>query len=239
MNRPSPTTSYPLASLQAAMLVNHLSVPRSAGVDVVQVVVTLAEAVDIARLRAAWELVSERHDVLRTAFRWEGLAEPRQEVYAPAPPPFVELDWTGTSATDVDARVRAFLVEDRRAGFDFRVAPLQRVTFMRIGATDWRMVWTFPHILMDGRSMTIVLRELFLAYDAAVRGETAELPARPRTSRAPRDTGGNGWPGCAGRRRCPRAFPTRTPRRGFADSRSVPSPPARPRRSRRWPVRTD
>ncbi|HET9799215.1 MAG TPA: amino acid adenylation domain-containing protein, partial [Gemmatimonadaceae bacterium] len=174
----SPRTSYPLASLQSAMLVNHLSAPRSSGVDVVQIVVTLREVVDVAALRGAWDEVTARHDAMCTTFRWEGLPEPRQEVHAPAPVPFVELDWSDRLAEEGDARLHAFLAEDRRAGFDLREFPLQRLVLARIAGDDWRLVWTFHHILMDGRSFTIVLREVFAAYDAATRGERAELPAR-------------------------------------------------------------
>ena len=171
--------SYPLASLQPAMLVNHLRAPRS-GVDLVQMMSTLHEPIDVDRLRQAWEEVSARHDALRTAFRWEGITEPRQEVHAVAPPPVAVLDWSDARGDAIDARLRAFLAADRTAGFDLRVPPLQRVTLMRIAESDWRMVWTFNHILMDGRSFAIVLREMFALYDGAAAGQALlSSPARP------------------------------------------------------------
>src|SRR3954464_8469558 len=75
-----PIDSYPLVALQGAMLVNHLRAPRS-GVDIVQMVSTLHERVDVERLRAAWQTVTARHDALRTAFRWEDVPEPVQDVH--------------------------------------------------------------------------------------------------------------------------------------------------------------
>ncbi len=179
MSRASVTASYPLAALQGAMLVNHLRAPRS-GVDILQVVSTLAEDVDVAAMRAAWERATARHGVLRTTFRWEGVAEPMQEVHDRAPTPVSVEDWSREDPSTDSARWAAFLDDDRRRGFDLRELPLQRVTLIRAADGSWRMVWTLHHILMDGRSFTLVLREVFAAYDAARRGATvAATPAPP------------------------------------------------------------
>ncbi|MBC8088879.1 MAG: amino acid adenylation domain-containing protein, partial [Phycisphaerae bacterium] len=171
--------AYPLAALQGAMLVNHLRAPRS-GVDIVQMVCSLPEQVDVSRLRTAWEQVSLRHDVLRTRFRWEGVAEPEQEVLDDASPMVTVLDWSSLSVPESDDAMREFLARDRTLGFDLASPPLQRVTMMRRGDDNWHMVWTFHHILMDGRSFPIVLREVFAEYEAAIEGTVVEpLPRRP------------------------------------------------------------
>ena len=169
--------SYPLAALQPAMLVNHLRAPRS-GVDIVQMVSDLHERVDVRALRSAWEQITERHDALRTGFRWDGVGEPVQDVYDVAAPPVGLLNWTdGDAATNAE-RFRAFMADDRALGFDLSRPPLQRVTLMQLGDDEWRMVWTFHHILMDGRSFPIVLREMFAIYEATLSGETATLKVR-------------------------------------------------------------
>jgi len=167
--------SYPLASLQSAMMVNHLRAPRS-GVDIVQMVSEMSEAIDIPALTAAWAHVSERHAALRTAFRWENTAHPLQEVYADVPPPVRVLDWTGKMNEYTESGLREFLRDDRVAGFDMRVPPLQRVTLIELGALDWRMIWTFHHALIDGRSFAIVLREVLALYDARTSAQAPSLP---------------------------------------------------------------
>jgi len=170
---------YPLAALQSAMLVNHLRAPRS-GVDIVQMVCALPEHVHIESLRAAWELISTRHDVLRTVFHWEGVAEPQQEVLESAPPPLTVLDWSTLGDDEVPAALREFLATDRTRGFDLAAPPLQRVALMRVRDDDWRMVWTFHHILLDGRSFPMVLREVFAEYEASLEGRTiAPMARRP------------------------------------------------------------
>ena len=69
--------------------------------------------------------------------------------------------------SDCRPRRAAFMAEDRTLGFDLATPPLQRVTLIRLAESEWIMVWTFHHILMDGRSFPIVLREMFALYDAA------------------------------------------------------------------------
>ncbi len=172
----SRVASYPLAALQPAMLVNHLRAPRS-GVDIVQMVSELHERVDVPGLRTAWEAVTARHDALRTAFCWDGVAEPQQDVHESVPPMVVELDWTDADAATVARRRAAFMADDRTLGFDLATPPLQRVTLIRLAETKCIMVWTFHHILMDGRSFPIVLREMFALYDARL-GAAPILPER-------------------------------------------------------------
>ena len=57
-----------------------------------------------------------------------------------------------------------------------------RIAIFRLDEAEYAVVWTFPHILLDGRSFPIVLGEVFGVYDAVRRGETLELP-RPRPYR--------------------------------------------------------
>jgi natural product biosynthesis luciferase-like monooxygenase protein len=157
------------------MLFHHLSSERP-GVDLEQIVCRLEECVDAEALLAAWKRVVGRHDALRTSFRWADLDEPVQVVH---PSVEVSFDVFGEPASDEAARrarLDRYLEEDRRRGFDFSRPPLLRLALFpaRDGGAD--LVWTFPHILLDGRSFPIVLGEAFDAYDAALDGRDVALP---------------------------------------------------------------
>src|SRR3954470_10627877 len=97
------TASYPLTALQQGMLVHQLRNPGS-GVDVEQLVCTLPEAVDADAMARAWDAVVARHDVLRTAFAWEGLDAPRQRVHAAVTMPFETLDWRALPNGEAERR---------------------------------------------------------------------------------------------------------------------------------------
>jgi len=155
---------YSLSPLQAGMLAQQLRA-TGAGTDIEQIVCTLPEAVDIAALRAAWERVVDRHAVLRTAFRWDDVPEPVQEVHAGLALPFESLDWRDVPPSARAERLEAFLREDRRRGLDLARAPLLRLTLLCWGPAEYQLVWTFHHAILDGRSFTIVLQEFLTLYD--------------------------------------------------------------------------
>ncbi len=177
INEPSSRpTAYPLSPLQQGMLLHRLQ-GAEPGVDIEQLEGRLHETIDADAFRVAWGKIAMRHDVLRTRFRWDGLASPRQEVAAVIATPFETHDLRDLPAERQENRLSAFLSEDRRLGFDLAVAPLWRVTLFRLGEAEYRMVWTYSHAILDG-CYADVLREVFALYDAGRRGQKATLPDR-------------------------------------------------------------
>jgi hypothetical protein len=170
--------SYPLTPTQQGMLFHHLSDPYS-GVDIEQIVCSLEEAVDVERLQRAWAQVLARHPALRTRFRWEDVEEPVQEV---EPEVYLSLrveDWRQRPAEAQAAALQGLLDEERKRGFDLRQAPCLRVAALRTGEARWEVVWSFHHIICDGRSFPLVLGEVFDCYDALGRGEAFERDVPP------------------------------------------------------------
>jgi amino acid adenylation domain-containing protein len=167
--------AYPLSPMQEGMLFNSLYAIDS-GVDIEQMVCGLYEPLSFAALERAWARVAERHDILRTSFRWENLAAPAQEVHRTATVPFVVASWEGASAEEAEARLRAFLKADRLRGFDLTRAPLMRVTVFTRGESEHLMVWTFHHALLDGRSFPILLNEVFQFHEAFAAGSELDVP---------------------------------------------------------------
>ncbi|HEX7978161.1 MAG TPA: amino acid adenylation domain-containing protein, partial [Gemmatimonadaceae bacterium] len=173
-----PIASYPLTPLQQGMVVHNL-LDAASGVDVEQLECVLREAVDARALRAAWEYVTARHDVLRTSFRRDDVGASVQDVYAISPLEWVEQDWRGVPADQFASRFERFLEEDRRRGFDLSALPLQRFVLLRTADDEWRLVWTFHHAILDGRSFLILLEEVFERYDARATGSRVERADPP------------------------------------------------------------
>jgi len=173
--------SHPLSPIQQGLLFHHLSAPDS-GADFEQIAIELREDLELRAFEAAWLEVASRHEVLRSAFRWEGVDEPRQEIHAAQAIPIAQEDWRGLAAAEQSERLARYLAQDRRRGFDLRLPPLSRLAVFRTGDAASQVVWSFPHIALDGRSFPLVLGEVFDLYDARRRGETLALPA-PRPFR--------------------------------------------------------
>lgn len=161
--------------MQQGMLFHCLSEPNS-GVDLEQIVFLWQGSLNVGKFRQAWERVVSRHAVLRTSFRWEKLAEPLQDVHREVTLPFAERDWTALSPAEQEHELARYLAEDRQAGFGLSKAPNLRVMVAHLGGETYKCIWTFHHILLDGRSFPIVLNEVFAFYEALGRGEEQQLP---------------------------------------------------------------
>ncbi|WP_315758263.1 non-ribosomal peptide synthase/polyketide synthase [Bradyrhizobium sp. SZCCHNRI2007] len=154
---------YPLSPMQQGMLFHALR-DGDSGNYVSQIAVDISGA-DAARLRAAWQAVTARHAVLRTAFVWRELSgAPQQVVHRQVPVPFVEEDWRDrVDSMDQAARDEALAdvaAAEWRAGFDLSRPPLQRVRLIDLGGGVHRLIWTHHHILLDGWSAARLIGEI-------------------------------------------------------------------------------
>ncbi|HEU0053107.1 MAG TPA: amino acid adenylation domain-containing protein, partial [Longimicrobium sp.] len=175
MNRKELEAVYPLSPLQQGMLFHTLYAPE-AGAYAEQMVLRLRGPVRPDALEHAWRRMVERHDVLRTAFVWEGVPAPVQAVLRAAELPFHFHDLAGTA--DAGARLDALIREDAARPFALNRAPLLRVTLARMSDDDHRMVVSMHHGTLDGWSLAILLGELLRAYAALLDGVEPDLPPR-------------------------------------------------------------
>ncbi len=177
-----PKLRYPLTALQKGMVYESLRSPHS-GFYVQQLTGRLREPLDVRLFKSVWPRLMARHAVLRTRIDLTDESDLCQEVEPGAPPEWTEEDWSRLSRNESEARFRRFLDMDRRRGFDLFRSPLMRLALFRLADDDFHIVWTFHHALLDGRSHTRVLEELFGFYDALRRGEDYR-PAAPPSFRA-------------------------------------------------------
>lgn len=166
----TPQDVYPLTPTQQGMLFHALQSPGQ-GVYVIQTRFDLKGPFDQQAFEAAWQAVGLRHDVLRTAFAWDGLSTPLQIVGARARVP---VDFEGAAtAGEIDTALR----QDRLQGFDLRQAPLLRVRVWRLSAEHHHVLITHHHILLDGWSMPLLLADWQQAYRALSQGLQPAWPA--------------------------------------------------------------
>ncbi|MEW5930754.1 MAG: amino acid adenylation domain-containing protein [Gemmatimonadota bacterium] len=126
-----------------------------------------------ALTRALTEIV-RRHEALRTGFVVVD-GEPRQTVR----PPFeveVPLDeCAGIPHEALLERIRAEL----EAPFDLEHDPLVRARLLRLGDEEHVLAATLHHVISDGWSMGVFIRELTVLYEAFVAGRPSPLPDLP------------------------------------------------------------
>ncbi|HYH79782.1 MAG TPA: amino acid adenylation domain-containing protein [Longimicrobium sp.] len=141
-------------------------------------VMHLRGELDAGALETAVNGLMERHESLRTVFRFEG-DEPLQEVrpHAPAALPFFDLGRLPGDVRELEAKRIAG--EDARTPFDLAGALPIRWALVRLAADDHLLLLNIHHIVADGWSLGVLFRELGTLYRAAVEGEPSPLPPLP------------------------------------------------------------
>jgi amino acid adenylation domain-containing protein len=167
--------SYPLTPLQQGLLFNNLLYQNS-GIDIEQVVCDLYEDLNILAFEQAWQNAVDRHAVLRTSFNWLDFDQPMQQVYGNVHISIDFEDWQRLPAKERDEKFESYLSHDRYAGFDLSQAPLIRLALFLFDKEHYKLVWTFHHSMLDGRSIPIVLNEVFAYYSSLCQNQRLSLP---------------------------------------------------------------
>ncbi|MES2939620.1 MAG: non-ribosomal peptide synthase/polyketide synthase, partial [Pseudomonadota bacterium] len=135
----------------------------------------LSGLLDRAALRRALDRIVARHEALRTSFVVEG-GLPVQRI---APPDtgiaFEEHDLRGDA--DAAARIDSLAANEAAMPFDLERGPLIRCRLIVLGEQDHLLLVTLHHIVSDGWSLDVLLRELAALYGAFAEGRGDPLPA--------------------------------------------------------------
>ncbi|HEY5855187.1 MAG TPA: condensation domain-containing protein, partial [Aldersonia sp.] len=172
-HRSFPTVAdvWPLTALQEGLAYHaHLA---GGGTDPyqTQTVLHLDGAVDGGRLRAAANAMLQRHSALRTTFVTTAAGTPVQVVLDD-----VEIDWrTVDLAGDDDlGRLRA---DEQSVPFELSRPPLLRFVLASLPSGAHRLILSLHHIVLDGWSMPLLLRDLLVLY--ATHSDPSSLPPTP------------------------------------------------------------
>ncbi len=163
---------YALSPMQEGMLFHSIASPGS-GVFVNQISMVADGAVDVPILQQVWDELVSRHTLLRTAFVWDGVDEPLQVVRSSVEVPWQIADWRDADTATQDRRHEELLTADRVQAFDLASAPLMRMHLVRLAAHQWRLVWSFHHLILDGWSARLLLRAMQEGYARATEAGTA------------------------------------------------------------------
>ncbi|EJL91708.1 amino acid adenylation enzyme/thioester reductase family protein, partial [Herbaspirillum sp. CF444] len=141
-------------------------------------------ALDVAALEQALNALAQRHTGLRTRFE-DGYGNDgrcRQTVLETPPPALQHEHLDELAAAARPAAVRASIRQLASQPFDLSTGPVWRARLIRVAADEHVLAVAIHHIVADGASMQILIRDLVALYQAAVRGlssNSAGLPALP------------------------------------------------------------
>ncbi|MCH8566694.1 MAG: amino acid adenylation domain-containing protein [Balneolales bacterium] len=134
---------------------------------------------DTALLKKTLEIITARHDALRTIFSHKQTPEPVQIILKPVRLEFTELGPDELPAEKREDFIQHLLDEDHRRGFKLDKGPLLRFMLIRRSESEAELIMTTHHIILDGWSSGIIEGDVFRTYAALRSGKQAEAAPAP------------------------------------------------------------
>jgi len=155
---------YPLSTIQTAMLFHHLKEKDDLGFLNVQC--TIEGAINIELLKKSWNHIIQRHPILRTSVHWEKVKNPIQVIVSNSKMDWTILDWSNSAITMHQQMLTDLKLASKANGIDFKKGPLSQISLIKTNPKSYYLIWCCHHLLIDGWSSSIILKDVFNCYNA-------------------------------------------------------------------------
>jgi hypothetical protein len=135
----------------------------------------LARSLDLKAFQSAINELVRRHASLRTRFKTVD-GQPLQVVAPSLDLPVAVTDLTNLPEDEREAEVTRLAALEGAKPFDLEAAPPVRVSLLKTGSDDYVLLLTMHHIISDGWSLSVLLREIWVLHDAYREGRPSPLP---------------------------------------------------------------
>ncbi|NOY60223.1 MAG: amino acid adenylation domain-containing protein [Calditrichaeota bacterium] len=170
---------YPLSPMQQGMLF-HSIYNEGSGEYFEQFHCKIHGDLKRTAFERALNNVVHRHSALRTAFVWKKVGKMLQVVHKEVSLPLAVEDWSSLPEAEQAQKLDQLLQDDRARGMNVAKAPLMRFYLIKLSENAHRFYWAFHHLLTDGWSIPVILKEVFILYEAYSKNFPMQLPpARP------------------------------------------------------------
>jgi aspartate racemase len=171
------TDAIPLSFAQQRLWFLHQLEPASPAYNL-PALGQLQGKLDVHALAQSLRALVQRHEVLRTTFAMHE-DRPVQVIAATPALRLPTLDLQALPAGTQGTTLRRLAEREGRQPFDLAHGPLLRATLLRLAPDAHVLLVTIHHIISDGWSLGVLMRELATFYAAGRAGQPPPLPALP------------------------------------------------------------
>jgi amino acid adenylation domain-containing protein len=137
--------------------------------------VLISGPLDVKALTRALNEIIRRHEVLRASFgslygQALQLIAPKVELSIPL------TDLSAMPAAEREAELRRLIRQEAARPFDLTTGPLMRASLLQLNVEEYAALLTMHHMVSDGWSANVMLKELGLLYEAFAEGRRSPLP---------------------------------------------------------------
>jgi amino acid adenylation domain-containing protein/non-ribosomal peptide synthase protein (TIGR01720 family) len=168
---------YPLTPIQSGLIFQHLYKLDSDAYFIQSVFETNGE-LNVKYLKAAWQVLLERHEGLRASFIYQGLDNPIQVIHKYVNLPWREEDISNISQAEQTQKLEYIIQEERKKGFNIQMAPLMRFNLLKRNKDSYYLICNQHHLITDGWSMPILLSEVTKIYASLINNIPLDLKIR-------------------------------------------------------------
>jgi hypothetical protein len=133
---------------------------------------------EIALLERTFTELIRRHEILRTVFPTRG-GRPVQHILEPYPFKIPVVDFSGLNDDTQSREVFRWISQEGQRPFDLGKGPLLRVSVLKLKKEEHIVVLTEHHLIHDGWTQGLLLREFIAVFTAYLEGKPSPLPELP------------------------------------------------------------
>lgn len=154
-----------LTALQEGMLFQYIQ-EKNTDEYFEQFIIKVHDTIDIDRFKSAWHKVVINNEALRSCFKWERVKQPVQIILKNYYPEIIVEDLKSDIENNI-INEDVIIANDRKIKFDLTKVPF-RIHLIKITDDEEMMIIDYHHIIFDGSSNGIIIKEFFEFYNGEV-----------------------------------------------------------------------
>lgn len=168
---------YPLNYIQQGLLLHHLSHQNDLGF--LNTECTLYGDFNIDVFKKSFAFIVERHEILRATIHWKNIEKPVQVIHKHKEIDVSYTNWENLPEVEQQEKWSTKKNEYLSFGAQLESGALLKIDIVKFSDSKHKLLWPMHHILLDGWSGSLLIKELTKTYTYLYNGKTPILEMLP------------------------------------------------------------